>query len=280
MISHTIDILLSTFNGAIYLEELFDSLLNQSYSDFRIVVRDDNSKDSTVEIIASYVQRFPTKIYFIENNNENIGTIKSFETLLLCSTAKYIMFCDQDDVWLPNKIEITFNKMKEIELQYSNSPVLIHTDLRVVDKNLNEINPSFWNFTHTNPDLLSSFDYLGVFNGITGCTCMINLKAKQFCLPFSNLALMHDSWLALIISKTGYISYVDESTILYRQHEMNQVGAQFSANLKSYLINRFLIINKVVVNNVNQIRLLNSLNYGGVLKYLKFKFLYFIKIRI
>ena len=133
-------ILLSTYNGEKYLKVQLDSLFSQSYKNFKLIARDDGSSDKTLEIL---------KYYDIEllSSNENIGVKSSFETLLKYafenSDADYFMFCDQDDVWNQDKVELTFQKMYEMEELYKNTPILVHTDLEVVDENLHTINPSF-----------------------------------------------------------------------------------------------------------------------------------------
>ncbi|MFZ4799638.1 MAG: glycosyltransferase family 2 protein, partial [Bacteroidia bacterium] len=220
----SIDILLSTYNSEKHLESQINSLFNQTYTLWNLLIRDDGSTDGTLEYLKNLQIKYPEKIkLFVEN--KNVGVIKSFEYLLTYSNASYIMFCDHDDVWLPNKIEITFSKMQELENEFPNLPILVHTDLTVVNNNFQKIHDSFWKFSKLNPQLLSNFNYLGVCNGITGCTMLINRKAIDISLPISPNATMHDSWIGLCVSKLGKTGYVNNSTILYRQHASNQIGA-------------------------------------------------------
>ena len=127
-----IDILLSTYNGEKYLTQLLDSILNQDYKEWRLIIRDDASCDSTKKIIDIYQRLHPNNIIIIPNNtNTNIGVIKSFELLLSQSSSKYIMFCDQDDIWLPNKISESIKTIKYIEQkQTQQTPILVHSDLQ------------------------------------------------------------------------------------------------------------------------------------------------------
>ena len=275
-----IEILLSTFQSERYLEEQINSILTQPCTDWKLLVRDDGSSDNTINILTDYIEKYPSKIELLQIKNEHIGVIKSFENLLNYSKADYIMFCDHDDIWLPDKIEVSLRRMIEMEKANPDTPILVHTDLTIVNSQAKIIHHSFWNFSRLNPELLSNFNYLGVCNGITGCTTLINIKAKVLCLPFSNHIHMHDSWIALCISKFGKIVYINKPTILYRQHELNQIGAREVKSAFEYLRVKFINLKKVLKENKKQLLLLKELNYGTNFKYYYFKVLYFIKARL
>ncbi len=227
-----IDILLGTYNGELFISEQIDSILNQSYTDYRLIIRDDSSTDKTKKILLDYQLRFPHKIMIIDNN-ENLGVIANFSKLLEISSAPYIMFCDQDDVWLPEKVKLTFEKMLEIEKLSSDTPLLIHTDLKVVNLNLNILSDSYWSYQGIDPKY-DTLNRLLVQNVITGCTVMINKKLADLALPIPNKTIMHDWWLGLVASSFGQIYYIDMPTILYRQHTNNNTGAT-SFNLRTTL---------------------------------------------
>ena len=217
-----ISILISTFNGKKYIKEQLDSIFNQTYKNIEIIVRDDGSSDNTIEILKSYnIKPIDTKI--------NLGAMVSFEELLKYalqnSNSDYFMFCDQDDVWDTKKVEKTLAKMEEMEKEFGNIPLLVHTDLEVVDEKLNTINSSFMNFQKINPRI-SKFHNLLIQNTITGCTVMINRKLAQMCLPIPDKAIMHDWWIGLVATQFGKIGYLNESTIKYRQHTSNTIGAK------------------------------------------------------
>ena len=220
MKNNSVYILLSTYNGERYLKEQLDSLYNQTYKKFKIIVRDDNSTDNTFEILKSY----DVKIIPSENN---LGAKKSFATLLeyaLTNTdAEYFMFCDQDDIWETGKIEKTVKKMKELKKRYENIPLLVHSDLKVVDEKLTILNNSFWDYEKINP-LINNFHNLLMQNTITGCTMMINRRLAELASPIPNDSVMHDAWLGLVVSCFGKIGIVNEQTIQYRQHSTNSVG--------------------------------------------------------
>ncbi len=221
-----VEILLSTYNGSKFLKEFIDSLFSQTYKDWILTVRDDGSKDNTTEITENISAKYPGKINLIKDELGNLGTCKSFLTLLKQAKADYIMFADQDDVWLPDKIEKTISKMFEVERKYAKTtPILIHTDLIVVDEKLNTIASSFWRYQGQNPEY-KSLNYLLVQNNVTGCTIMVNKALKDLVVQIPDKAIMHDWWLALVASAFGVIEYIPDQTILYRQHQSQNTGAR------------------------------------------------------
>ena len=235
IMNHKIAILLATYNGAKYIREQLDSLFQQSCGDFHLYIRDDGSKDDTLKIVEEYRQKFSDRITVLEDSQKHKGAAKSFMTLLQEVDSDYYMFCDQDDIWLPTKVEKTFARMKEIEGTAQNAgtanavgtaPILVATDLKVVDENLQPLKDSF------NVDLkIDVFrkhsELICVRHVVTGCTMMFNRAAKEASLPMSPRATMHDEWVALCVHfKGGIISILDEATILYRQHTSNTLGAE------------------------------------------------------
>jgi glycosyltransferase involved in cell wall biosynthesis len=227
--SKKIYILLATYNADSYLHEQIDSLLRQTYKDWILWVHDDNSKDNTVNIIKEYMLEHPLKIKFLEDEISTAGAKENFTYLLnsIDDDYAYLMFCDQDDIWLENKIEFTLSKMKEVESSNQSQPVLIHTDLKVVDENLSTISESFFIYQKINPEWSKDFDISLVQNSITGCTMMINKKAKEISLPIGSNAIMHDWWILLrVLQNNGVVEFTEDSTMLYRQHSLNDVGAK------------------------------------------------------
>lgn len=220
-----ISILLSTYNGEKYLKEQLDSLFLQTYKNFEIIVRDDCSTDKTKDILKEYEKMYPNKISLIEDDEGNLRSTRSFMRLLENSDSEYVMFCDQDDVWLPEKVEMTLKKIIEMKQKFGDIPLLVHTDLEVVDESLSIINNSFFNFQKIDP-YKDSFNNFLMQNVITGCTVMINKKLVQKCLPISDGVIIHDWWAGLVASKFGRIGYLSQATIQYRQHVDNVVGAK------------------------------------------------------
>jgi len=276
-----IAILLSTYNGEKYLNEQIDSILAQSYQNWTLFVRDDGSTDRTVSIIDEYCRIYPKKIKKICNTKGNAGVIRSFEILLENSIADYSMFCDQDDVWLPKKIEKTLDRMKTLEITNGcSTPILVHTDLTVVDENLNLIYQSFCKFSRINASAInSSIYYLGLINSVTGCTLMINRAARNKVLPFANNIEMHDAWIAICVKKnSGVLSFIEEQTILYRQHSNNVLGA---ISGKFILKEKILNFRKIINNNVTHYTtVFKPMVCDSVIVYLFYKLKYIFQVRL
>jgi glycosyltransferase involved in cell wall biosynthesis len=221
-----ISICMATYNGEQFLGQQLESILVQSNQDWQLLVRDDGSSDNTARIIKDYANRLPAKIRLVTDNGNHLGASLNFGKLLEYADTEYIMFSDQDDVWLPNKIELTLNAMKAAEQIYPDRPILIHTDLQVMDSQLNTIANSLWNYQKLFPETGDDLNRIMARNVITGCTVMINRKAKAVSIPVPDEAIMYDWWVALNVCKHGKIIYVSIPSVLYRQHSKNRLGAQ------------------------------------------------------
>ena len=228
-----IAILMSTYNGEKYLREQIESFFSQTEKDWQLYIRDDGSKDNTCRLISEYVRKFPQKIHLVDDIKTNLGPGKSFMHLLKVVDADYYMFSDQDDVWMDDKIEKTLKKLKSIEKKcIKEMPIGIFTDLTIVDSELNIIHPSLWKAGNRHPEYVRDL-YLQWSNrhATYGCTMMINKFAKKVVLPykqFPGVMGAHDNWIAYILIHDGIYDYLNESTIYYRQHGNNVVGANLS----------------------------------------------------
>lgn len=219
-----VEILLATYEGENYITPLLESLIHQTYSNLRILIRDDGSKDSTTSILKKFTRLYPEKITLIEDG-KSLGVKGNFAELLSQSSANYVLFSDQDDYWLPHKVELTIDQLKKMEESYGvDSPLLVHTNLNVVDNRLNSIHNSFWDFAKINPNFFQ-LNRLLVQNCVTGCTMALNRALINLSYPIPQDALMHDWWIALLATSFGQINYIEQPTILYRQHQSNTLGA-------------------------------------------------------
>ena len=232
-----IAILMSTYNGEKYLREQIDSFFAQTYKDWRLFVRDDGSKDDTLSILQEYATKNPEKVSIVRDVKENLGAGKSFMHLLEKAEADYYMFSDQDDVWMDDKIKRTLKKLQSIEGQYGkDTPIGVFTDLSVVDSELNVLMPSLWKGDNRHPEYIRNFYKQWTNRHATyGCTQMINRAAKNIVLPYRQLEGVqgaHDNWVEYLLIKNGKYDYLDEPTILYRQHGTNVVGANFGHTIK------------------------------------------------
>lgn len=219
-------ILLAAYNGQKYVRQMIDSVLMQDYKNILLILSDDGSTDETPRIFDEYAHSNPDRVLHYKSGTRFGCAQNHFLHLLSTfSDAPYLMFCDQDDVWDRDKVRKTMKKMLELEEGLA-VPAMVHTDMRVVDENLQVINPSFWGYSHLDGGRLA-LNQLLVQNVVTGCTIMINRRlAKKICGCEMNHVLMHDWWIALVASVCGKVGYLSEQTMNYRQHGENVVGAK------------------------------------------------------
>lgn len=226
MVKRMISILMAAYNGERYIAEQIESLLNQSVQDFVLYINDDCSTDHTYEIAKCYEFRYPEKI-IVTRNEVNSGSSKhNFLKLMVDHRDDYLMLCDQDDVWLPDKIKKTLIKLQQMEEHYGkDKPLLVYTDLKVVDEKLNMLDASLMHRVNADFTKNSIRDQL-VQNTVTGCTVMYNRAAADmlYCIP--EFTVMHDWWLMLIVSALGKAEALKNADILYRQHGDNSVGTR------------------------------------------------------
>lgn len=208
-----IDILLATYNGELYIEQQILSLIAQRYKNWHLYVRDDGSSDNTMNIVLKYAS-IDNRITIIEDNLGGLGCIKNFLTLLNYSKSPYIIFCDQDDIWLENKLEIL---VSEIIKKNNNIPQLVYCNAYKYTRNGVEgieIRP------HVN-DLRTFLFRVG---GLQGSSSLFNSKLRSFVIEYDNDVTMHDFLTAYIAALLGEITYIDKALMLYRQHEKNVTG--------------------------------------------------------
>lgn len=234
-----ITILMAAHNGEKYISEQIESILKQTETSWKLVIQDDCSKDKTAEIAQKYEREYPGKIVFTGLKSPSGSAKKNFSSMLKFADTEYMMTCDHDDIWLPDKVEITLKKMHELEEKFGyDKPLLVHTDLKLVDEKLDVIYDSM--FTRQKLDSRrDKFNNILVQNIVTGCTMMVNRALLAMVYEVPEQAIMHDWWFALIATAFGRISFVREPTILYRQHGNNEVGAKNAGSLR-YNFNRML----------------------------------------
>lgn len=270
-----IAILMATYNGGVYLREQLDSIIRQTNKDWKLYIRDDGSTDETLEIIKGYVEKSDS-IVLIQDSLGSRGAAGNFFALLGAVDSWYYMFADQDDVWLPDKVASIYSYIMELEIRHKNKPIVIGTDLKVVDVHLNTLAESFWSNSKIRVSLLKKFNYLAVCNGFTGCTMIINDQVKQLIMPTLPTLMIHDYWIALNVSrKGGVIEFMDNALILYRQHNRNVIGSQ-TMNM-TYFFGRFKVLNSVYTQNRELYKMINTICYFSIIKFLWYKFLYMLR---
>ena len=218
-----IDILLATYNGEKYVGEQIESILTQTYKNINLIISDDKSQDNTRKIIEEYAKKDQRITIFFQE--ENLGYIKNFEFLIKQVKSNYFMLSDQDDVWLPEKVEKSIKKLKEEDAD------LVFGDLEVVDQSLHTIYPSFNDFmklTRKINKCKNSYEMNYLYNCVTGCTLLAKSKTIQDFMPIpaNSKYVVHDHWIALMTSLHGKLAYIPEKLIKYRQHGDNQIGTE------------------------------------------------------
>lgn len=227
-----ITILLACYNGKEYLPAQLDSILTQNTTQpFSVLIRDDGSTDGSQQVLEEYAGRYPGQITLLEQTTPTGSAKGNFFALLdavrqrdLCRPGDYLMFSDQDDVWLPDKVERTLALMEQTQGEPA-LPALVHGNLKVVDKDLTVLHPSFFAFQGISPQRCSLTNLL-VQNCITGCTMMINQPLFALADKTPPECAMHDWWLGLLAAAFGKIGYTTQPLMLYRQHGDNSVGAK------------------------------------------------------
>lgn len=242
-----IDIILPFYNGSKYVAEQLQSVIKIQYEDLNLrwIIINDCSNEIETAYLKTIV---PANTLYIENES-NLGVIKSIERGLELSTAKFIMLCDQDDVWLDDKIKCSLQEINKLNIDI---PAMIFTDLIVCDSDLKTIRPSMHKYYgHKYHDIKSS---LLLHNIVTGCTIIMNREILKIALPFPEKISMHDHWLALCAAYAGQISYLDKTTMLYRQHGQNQVGAP-TKNIFLKILNLRQFLQKIRWNLITKVQM-------------------------
>ncbi|BCP57529.1 TPA: glycosyltransferase family 2 protein [Streptococcus suis] len=215
-----VNILMSTYNGQRFLAEQIRSIQEQSYTDWTLFIRDDGSSDNTKEILKGF-ERQDSRIHLIDSDkSDNLGVIKSFHKLVNHDRADFYFFSDQDDVWLPNKLELS---LKEAHNNPAELPLMVYMDLKVVNQDLEIMTESMVKSQshHANTELVQELTE----NTVTGGVAMINHTLAEMWQETDDI-LMHDWYLALLASAFGNLVFIDQPGELYRQHSDNVLGAR------------------------------------------------------
>jgi len=219
-----VQVLLSTYNGAPYIAEQLNSILEQTYTNIHILIRDDGSTDDTLQILEHYARKHPKQINY--QKRENIGVIRSFWSLIeeADTAAQYFCFCDQDDIWMPHKIADQVNVITTRLLDSPDQPSMVCTSTQITDEHLKPTivwpqnlkkEPSFFN---------ALFQNIAV-----GTTIMLNHAAFKLFYNKDiemNRIQMHDWWIYLTVSCLGKVYFDPKPSVYYRQHGGNVVGGE------------------------------------------------------
>ena len=224
----SVEILLACYNGALYVREQLDSILAQTDERWHLTVSDDGSTDGTPEILDEYVRRYPERISRVHSGKRFGGARDHFFWMIGQCDADYMMTCDQDDRWYPQRNAVMMKRLLEAERQYgADVPLLVFSDQTPTDGQLNPIAPSLMRYQN---QYFAEFDYRSILmqNVVTGGAMAFNRALAAFAMRCADGArtIMHDWWMAAVAARFGHVLYIDEPLSDYRQHGHNSVGAK------------------------------------------------------
>ena len=222
-----VDILLASYNGEKYIKSQILSIIAQSYENWRLIIHDDGSTDGTIQILGELSQ-IDSRIVVVEDGVICGGAANNFLYMLNFATAPYIMFCDQDDIWFDNKVDVMFEAVKKYSCI---DPIVVYSDAYVWKPSIGicgTVNLTF-------PSSLKSFLFCN--GGIQGCAALFNTAMKELLLKWKGECAMHDHILQLLGLAIGKVEYLHVPLMLYRQHQKNVTG---EANTEIFNVKRII----------------------------------------
>ena len=234
-----VSVAMATYNGAKYLREQIESVLNQLNMGDELIISDDGSTDETVNIINSYTS--DKRVYFYKNPSKVKGVITNFENAISMTTQEIVFLCDQDDVWLPNKIS-------RMCLEFENSKVgLVISSVRTVDAHLNDVQDTPLNKGHYKRGVARNL----IKNTYMGCCMAFRRELKEVVIPFPKNIPMHDSWIGMLAELNEInISYIPEKLMLYRRHS-NSVIVNNKTNLLKKMNERYRLFYNLCLRQIH-----------------------------
>ena len=260
-----IAILLATYNGERFMRAQMDSVLKQTNADWTMYIHDDGSTDGTLGIISEYVDAAPSRFVLIDDGKTHLGPRDNFMHLLSCVDSSIYMFCDQDDIWFPNKIDESLRVLENVT-EAAVKPVLVYTNMKVCDADDRVVEESFWTSINHNPNEQNTLNAMSYSNYITGCTMLFNNAAKEVAFPMPSWAPMHDWWVsAMVYKNAGIVKPVASPTMLYRKHGGNATGDLVVTQAGKSIIRRL----REMYDQYTQMCRVGAVN--NIFSYLKYK---------
>jgi glycosyltransferase involved in cell wall biosynthesis len=208
------------------LQELLDSVQKQSLLPSELIWCDDGSADATREIAEKFKEAAPFPVEF-SVNGQNLGPMQNFAYALSKVNGTHVALCDQDDVWLPQKLEQLLDEFGDAATK------LAYSDSLLVDENLNSLGGTFLEQRGNRHVKKDSLSFLLFQNTVSGCVSLFDADLLRIALPIPDVAIMHDWWITLVASIAGNVKHVKEITTLYRQHGENVIGGGERYTLRS-----------------------------------------------
>lgn len=242
-------VVMACYNGSAFLDEQLASLFAQEGVHVELLVRDDGSSDGSQAKLAEWQSKLPDQMRILHDDAGNLGAAGSFSCLLSEALQvwegndKYVAvaLADQDDIWFSQKLKESVDALLSVEQgKPAGFPVLVHSDLRVVDQGMQEIAPSLMQYQGLDANK-TRFAAQLLSNTVTGCTAVCNKALLQLALPIPKQAMMHDWWLSLVASAFGQIHYINKPLVDYRQHGRNTLGARLHPRLSLRRVGNVLV---------------------------------------
>jgi glycosyltransferase involved in cell wall biosynthesis len=234
-----ISVALCTWNGSEFLRDQLQSIAAQSLPPHELVIFDDCSSDGTVALARQFAENapFPVRIHV---NPRNLGTRENFSTSIAACAGEIIALCDQDDVWLPHKLERLSNALAEHP-----DAAFAFSDALMVDRQLHPIPYTLWEATRFSRAELRQFQRRHGFevllrrDVVTGATLAFRASCRELLVPIPP-GWVHDAWIALILSGVAWGVPVTEPLIQYRQHSRQQIGERRRSLYQQFQVARRL----------------------------------------
>lgn len=229
MQSKTVTILMATYNGSAHLKNQLLSLQQQKFSAWTLYIKDDGSNDDTINIIREF-QLADSRVNLIENSEPRQGAGKNFISLVKHSDSDYTIFCDQDDIWLENKISDMVEYAEQFDLADNIHPSIVYADGYAFSDETGEID--FSGISHNHATELNGFLFFN--GGYQGCSIMFNQAMVKFLSGYKGSLHLHDDITSLAAHALGEVHFLPKKLMLYRQHAKAVTGMKnFNGNLMS-----------------------------------------------
>ena len=232
-----IDIAMPAYNCAPWIDQTIYSILAQDFTGWRLIARDDQSRDDTHRHLLDWQSRLGDRMILLPDSGTcNLGLKGNYNAVLKAGGAPWIMTADPDDTWLPAKMARTCRVMLQAEKELgASAPIAVCTDAIVVDADGRQLAPSYWQWCRTGPNRDSDLPRVAVESPALGSTMLVNRALLNLALPVPDRAPYQDWWLALVAAAFGRLIAIPDRTILYRRHSHNATGDPYSTKTAAAL---------------------------------------------
>lgn len=252
-----VEVLLATYNSTDYLAQMLDGLLAQSYDDFHLIVSDDLSTDATVAMVEARAPEFRNPVEIIRRETPSGSAQANFASLFARAKGDYVLTADHDDIWLPEKIARAVAALEQAEEDLgTDTPILYHCDLKVIDGAGRPKADSFWDFKSIDPTSGRALNRSIMHATVTGCAMAVNRALLREIGQIPAACTMHDWWITLVAASFGKVIADPEPQILYRIHGKNVSRPRKVSPLASLMqLERIKRMRRVIHQRIDQARM-------------------------